>query len=161
MHLDTWPIMEVVIGGEYADRVEGIMRRGGQDPYELVISQAALGEAAAVALRKGPDAARMLDGMFRLLADHRVNIGRCMPPMDAGVLAVVQDLVKVAPEVDMTDRIITAHALADPDSVLLIMRDGIVVGNHAIRAYEEAARGRGMRNAVLKIVNPAETCPFF
>ena len=161
VHLDTWPVIEVVFEGEYVDRVAEIMRRAGLRPYELAASQAALGEAAAVIMRKGPEAARMLRGMLGLLADHRIDPGRCMPPMDARVLAVVQDLVGAAPELDMTDRIIVAHALVDPYSVLLLMKDSVVVGNRAIRACEESARARGLRNAALEIVNPAETFPAF
>ena len=161
VHLDTWPVLEVVFGGDYAADVDEIMRQGNLHQYELVVSQASLGEAAAVVLRSKPDAPRMLRGMLGLLADHRVNVARCMPPLDARVLAVVQDLVGVAPNLDMTDRVIVAHALADPNSVLLIMKDGMVVGNPAILAYEESARAAGLRSAPLDIVNPAETFPAF
>ena len=81
VHLDTWAIMEVLFGGRYAKIVAEILRLGGQHPYSLVASQVALGEAAAVILRGGPDSGRMLLGMLRLLSGSRIDPGRCMPPL--------------------------------------------------------------------------------
>ena len=157
VHVDTWGIVEVLDRGEHAGRVESILRQSGPDSYLLVVSQAALGEAAAVVLRRGPDAARLLDGMFALLSDYRVDPGSCMPPVDATVLAIINELVWAVPELDMTDRIILAIALADPDSAFLITRDRKLVNNPAIGLYEERMRSLGRRNTVLTIINPVES----
>ena len=153
--------MEVLTEGKYADRVESILRRSGPGSYSLVASQVSLGEAAAVILRRGPGAARMLEGMIALLSDSRVEPGRCMPPLDAGVLGAINELVRLAPELDMTDRAILAHALADPDSAFLITKDQTILNSTKVGLYEKEARGRGRRNIPLRIVNPAETCPDF
>lgn len=144
-------------GGKHAARVESVLRKSGPDSYLLVVSQAALGEAAAVVLRRGPDAARLLDGMFALLSDYRVDPGNCMPPVDAAVLVIINELVWVVPELDMTDRIILAIALADPNSSFLITRDGKLVNNPAIVLYEKRLRSLGRRNTKLTIINPAES----
>ena len=170
--------MEVLTGGKHADRVESILRRSGPGSYSLVASQVSLGEAAAVILRRGPGAERMLEGMIALLADYRVEPGRCMPPLDAianakhdyerarvepgrcmppldaGVLAAMNELVRLAPKLDMTDRAILAHALADPDSVFLITKDRMILNNDEIRRYEKIERGQGRRNTRLRIFNP-------
>ena len=106
VHLDAWAIMEVLTGGKHADRVESILRRSGPGSYSPVASQVSLGEAAAVILRRGPGAARMLEGMIALLVDSRVEPGRCMPPLDAGVLAALNEMVRLATELDMADRAI-------------------------------------------------------
>ena len=161
VHLDTWAIMEVLTGGKYADRVESILRRSGPGSYSLVASQVSLGEAAAVILRRGPGAERMLKGMLALLADYRVEPGRCMPPLDAGVLAAVNKLVRLAPELDMTDRVILAHAMADPNSAFFITKDQIILNDADIRQYEKKTRKQGRRNTMLMIVDPTETCPDF
>ena len=153
--------MEVLTGGKHADRVESILRRSGPDSYSLVASQVSLGEAAAVILRRGPGAERMLEGMIALLADCRVEPGRCMPPLDAGVLAAMNKLVRLAPELDMTDRAILAHALADPDSAFLITRDRMILNNDEIHRYEKMERSQGRRNTRLRIFNPTETYPAF
>ena len=153
--------MEVLTGGKHADRVESILRRSGPGSYSLVASQVSLGEAAAVILRRGPDAARMLKGMLALLADYRVEPGRCMLPLDAGVLNVVQDLVRIAPRLDMTDRVILAHALADPNSAFLITKDQMILNSAKADMYEKKARMSGLRNVPLRIVNPTETYPAF
>jgi len=154
--------MEVPTGGKHADRVESMLRRSGPGSYSLVASQVSLGEAAAVILRCGPGAARMLEGMIALLADSRVEPGRCMPPLDAGVLNVVQDLVRTAPRLDMTDRVMLAHALADPDSSFLITKDRMILSNSTkVGRYEKKARMQGLRNTRLRIVDPTETYPAF
>ena len=132
--------MEVLTGGKYADRVEAILRRSWPGSYSLVASQVLLGEAAAVILRRGPGAARMLKGMPALLADYRVEPGRCMPPLDADVLAAVNELVNLAPELDMTDRVILTHALADPNSTFLITKDQMILNDADIRRYEKKTR---------------------
>ena len=159
VHVDTWGIVEVLDRGEHAGRVESILRQSGTDSYLLAVSQAALGEAAAVVLRRGPDAARLLDGMFALLSDYRVDPGSCMPPVDATVLAIINELAWAVPELDMTDRIILAMALADPDSGFPTTKDHALVNNPAIILYEKKMRADGMRNAVLRAVNPSETVP--
>ena len=156
VHLDTWAFMVVLLGGKYADILKDIMRRSGAGSYSLVASQAALGEADAVILRRGKDAARMLLSLLALLADHRIDPGRCMPPLNAAVLAIVNELMAVAPELDMTDRIILAHALADPDSVFLITGDCALLENKTIEQYEEGLRAQGRRNVKLEITSPVE-----
>ena len=161
VHLDTWAFMVVLLGGKYADILKDIMRRSGAGSYSLVACQAALGEADAVILRRGKDAARMLLALLSLLADHRIDPGRCMPPLDAAVLAIVNELMAVVPELDMTDRIILAHALADPDSVFFITGDTKMIGNDAIARYEERLRKQGRRSTKLVIVKPSETYHVF
>ena len=103
----------------------------------------------------------MLKGMLALLADYRVEPGRCMPPLDAGVLDVVQDLIRVAPRLDMTDRVILAHALADPNSAFLITKDQTILNSTKVGLYEKKARMSGLRSTPLRIVNPTETYPAF
>ena len=127
--------------------------------YSLVASQVSLGEAAAVILRRGPGAERMLKGMIALLADCRIEPDRCMPPLDAGVLAAVNELVRLAPELDMTDRVILA--LADPDSAFFITKDQMILNDAGILQYEKESRIQGRRNTLLRIVNPTETYPAF
>ena len=135
--------MEVLLGGKYADILKDIMRRSGAGSYSLVVSQAALGEADAVILRRGPGAARMLLALLALLADHRVDPGRCMPPLNAAVLSIVNELMALAPELDMTDRIILAHALADPDSVFFITGDHAMLENNTIKHTRRSFGSRG------------------
>lgn len=77
-----------------------------------------------------------------------------MPPLDADVLAVVNELITAVPELDMTDRVILAHALADPDSTLLVTNDGAMIGNPAIARYEASPRAEGRRNAKLTVSRP-------
>ncbi len=149
--------MEVILGGKHANVLREIMRRSGPDSYSLVASRAAPGEADAVILRRGKDAARMLLSLLALLADYRVDPGRCMPPLDAAVLAIVNELMDAVPELDMTDRIILAHALADPDSTFLITGDYAMLENKAIVQYEEWLRSQGRRNEKLVIIKPSET----
>ena len=161
VHLDTWAIMEVLVEGEYADIVAEILRRGDQHPYSLVASQVVLGEAAAVVLRGGPDADRMLLGMLRLLADSRIDPGTCMPPLSPRALETARELAGAVPGLDTTDAVITAQAIVDPNSAFLITRDRMLVKNPAIESYEETARKHGLRNTRLEIVNPAETYPVF
>ena len=98
----------------------------------------------------------MLFALLALLADCRIDPGRCMPPLDAAVLAIVNELMALAPELDMTDRIILAHALADPDSVFFITGDNKLSRNTAIVRYEERLRKQGRRKATLVIINPTE-----
>ena len=161
VHLDTWAIMEVLVGGRYAKIVAEILRRGDQHPYSLVASQVVLGEAAAVVLRGGPDADRMLLGMLRLLADSRIDPGRCMPPLSPRALETARELTVAVPGLDTTDAVIAAQAIVDPNSAFLITRDGMLVSNSVIKQYEETARAQGLRNTGLEIVNPAETYPVF
>ena len=156
VHLDTWAAVEVLIGGKYANILLDIMQRSGAASYSLVVSQAALGEADAVILRRGSDAARMLLALLAPLADHRVDPGRCMPPVNATVLAMVNELMVLAPELDMTDRIILAHALADPDSIFLITGDYAMLENDSITQYEERLRKQGRRREKLVIIKPSE-----
>ena len=115
VHLDTWAIMEVLFEGRYAKIVGEILRRGDQHPYSLVASQVVLGEAAAVVLRGGPDADRMLLGMLRLLADSRIDPGRCMPPLSPRVLETARELADAVPGLDTTDAVIAAQAIVDPN----------------------------------------------
>ena len=157
VHLDTWAVMDVLVGGKYAKVLVEIMRRSGAGSYSLVVSQAALGEADAVILRRGSDAARMLLALLALLADHRVDPGRCMPPLNASVLSIVNEFVRVAPELDMADRIILAHALADPDSVFFITGDCAMLKNSAAVRYEARLRAQGRRREKLVIIKPSET----
>ena len=98
----------------------------------------------------------MLLALLALLADHRVDPGRCMPPLNAAVLSIVNELMRVVPDIDMTDRIILAHALADPDSIVFITGDKALLENKAIRRYEAQLRKQGRRNARLAIVKPSE-----
>ena len=156
VHFDTWAFMEVLLGGKHANTLKEIMRRSGPDSYSIVASQAALGEADAVILRRGKDATRMLLSLLALLADYRIDPGRCMPPLDAAVLAIVNELMDAVPALDMTDRIILAHALADPDSVFFITGDNRMLRNSAIVRYEKRLRDQGRRNAKLVIIRPTE-----
>ena len=84
-----------------------------------------------------------------------------MPPLNARVLDIMGELVDAVPGLDVTDRLILAHALADPDSVFLVTRDHALVNNTAIALYEKMLRERGRRNTLLRIVNPIETDPAF
>ena len=129
-------------GGKHANRVESILRRSGPGSHSLVASQVSLGEAAAVILRRGPGAERMLEGMLALLADCRVGQGRYMLPLNAGVFAAVNEMVRLATELDMADRAILAHALADPDSAFFITKDQIILSNDGIRRYEKESSSR-------------------
>ena len=86
---DTRAIMGVPAKGEHAARIESMLRRNDLDLYPPVVSQAVLGEAAAVIPRRGPDAARMLDAMSALLADSGAGPDSCMPPPGASALAIV------------------------------------------------------------------------
>lgn len=147
--------MEALVEGMYSDRVKHMLRQGGAESHSLVASQVALGEAVAVILRRGPDSARMLHGLFGLL-DYRVGQGGCMPPLDGAVLVVLNELVAVVPELDMTDRAILAHALADPDASLLVTNDGAMIGNPAIAQYETYLRAQGRRNVKLTVSRPPE-----
>ena len=79
-----------------------------------------------------------------------------MPPLDDAVLAIVNELMDAVPELDMTDRIILAHALADPDSVFFITGDQTLLENKAIEQYEARLRAMGRRNAKLEITSPVE-----
>ena len=79
-----------------------------------------------------------------------------MPPLDDAVLAIVNELMDAVPELDMTDRIILAHALADPDSVFFITGDRAMLRNDNIVLCEERLRSQGRRNARLEIVKPYE-----
>ena len=148
--------MVALVGGEFEERVKRLLQQGGHGSYLLVTSQVALGEAVAVILRDGPDAARLLHGLLGLLADIRVDPGRCMPPLDRAVLAITSDLVSVAPELDMTDRVILAHALADPDSLFFITNDRKMLNNPSIVGYEESLRAQGRRNTRLTVARPPE-----
>ncbi len=154
VHLDTWAFMVVLLGGKYANVLIDIMRQSGPGLYSLVASQAALGEADAVILRRGKDAAQMFLSLLALLFDHRIDPGRCMPPLDAAVLAIVNELMAVAPELDMTDRIILAHALADPDSAFFITGDYRMLKNNAVKRYEERLQAQGRRREKLVIIRP-------
>lgn len=149
----------MLTGGAYADRVESMLRQSGTGSYSLVASQVSLGEATAVIMRRGPRAARMLDGLHALLSDYRVEPGRCMPPLDAVILGVVRDLDHVAPDLDTTDRVILAHALADPHSIFFITRDKAILASSEIVLYEEEARAMGRRKARLAIIDLDGTCP--
>lgn len=134
---------------------------GRPGPVLARASQTALGEAAAVILRDGPDAGRTPQGMLRLLADSRIDPGKCMPPLSPRVLATAHELAVVAPGLDTTDMVMTAHAVADPNSAYLITRDSKLVGNSAIKRYEKTTRAQGLRNTEPEIVNPVETFPVF
>ena len=134
------------------------MRRSGAGPYSLVASQAAPGEADAVILRRGPGAAEMPLALLALLADYRAEPGRRMPPVDAAVPAIVNELAAVAPGLDTTDRIILAHALADPDSVFFTTGDRAMLKNAKIAQYEGLPRKQGRRRARLAIIEPSEAC---
>lgn len=103
----------------------------------------------------------MLRGLLKLLSDCRVEPNRCMPPLNARVLDIMGELVDAVPGLDVTDRLILAHAPADPDSVFLVTRDHALVNNTAIALYEKMLRERGRRNTLLRIVNPIETDPAF
>lgn len=156
-HLDTWAFMVVLLGGKYKERVERMLRESGPSSYVLVASQTALGEASAVILRRGPGAARMLRALLGLLEDYRVDPAKCMPPLDEAVLVILIELIRVVPNLDMTDRIILAHALADPDSSFLITGDSMMVNNPAIIAYEAHLRDHGRRNTMLTVIRPPKT----
>ena len=123
VHLDTWALMAALVGGKFEDHIRRILQHSGPESYSPVASQTALGEADAVILRRGPGAALMLRGLLGLLADYRAEPGRCMPPINGAVLAIIRELVRVVPGLDMADRIILAHALADPDSWFLTTSD--------------------------------------
>ena len=161
VHLDTWAFMVVLLGGKYKDRIERMLRESGPGSYVLVASQTALGEANAVILRRGPDATRMLRALLGLLEDYRVDPAKCMPPMDGAVFAILSELMVVVPKLDMTDRIILAHALADPDSSFLITGDGMMINNPAIIGYEEYLRNHGRRNTKLTVIRPPKTSLVF
>ena len=60
----------------------------------------------------------------------------------------------VAPELDMTDRIILAHALADPDSTFFITGYYRMLKNNAVKRYEERLRAQGRRREKLVIIRP-------
>lgn len=153
--------MVALVGGEFEGRVKQLLRQSGPDSYSLVTCQAALGEAVAVILRDGPDAVRLLHGLLGLLADVRVDPGRCMPPLDRDTFIVASELVSAVPELDMTDRIILAHALADPNSSFFITIDRKMVGNQAIIGYEKFLRAQGRRNTRLIIAPPPKTSLVF
>lgn len=161
VHLDTWALMVVLLGGNYKDRIERMLRENSLGTYALVVSQTALGEADAVILRRGPDAARMLRALLGLLEDYRVDPAKCMPPVNGAVLAVLNDLTRVVPSLDMTDRIILAHALADPDASFLITGDGMMINNPAIIEYEAHLRRHGRRNTKLTVDHPPKTSLVF
>ena len=80
VHLDTWAFMAVLLENKYADILKDIMRRSGPGSYPLVASQAALGEADAVILRRGKDAARMPSCFSRCSSTTgSILAGACRP----------------------------------------------------------------------------------
>ena len=84
-----------------------------------------------------------------------------MPPINGAVLAIIRELVRVVPGLDMADRIILAHALADPDSWFLTTSDGMMIDNPAIIQYEAQPRGQGRRSINLTVTHPLKTFPAF
>ena len=140
------PAMEMPAGGARADRVDSMLRQGGAGSCSPAASQAPPGEAAAVIMRRGPRAARMLDGRHAALG-LQVGPGRRMPPLDAAVLGVVRDPGRAAPGLDTAGRAILARALADPHSIFLT-RDQAILANSEIVPYEEGD-GEGRRKARL------------
>lgn len=160
VHLDTWALMVALVGGEFEDRVKQLLRQSGTHSYSFVTCQVALGEAVAVILRDGPDSVRLLHGLLGLLADIRVDPGRCMPPIDRATFAVANELLSVVPELDMADRVILAHALADPDSLFFITNDRKMVNNPLIIRYEKSLRTQGRRNTKLTITPPEASLVF-
>lgn len=161
VHLDTWALMVVLLGGNYKDRIERMLRENNLGAYALVASQITLGEADAVILRRGPDAARMLRALLGPLEDYRIDPAKCMPPMYGAVLSILNDLTRAVPSLDTTDRIILAHALADPDASFLITGDGRMINNPAIIEYEAHLRRHGRRNTKLTADHPPKTSHVF
>ena len=103
----------------------------------------------------------MLRALLGLLEDCRADPAKCMPPLDEAALAILIDLIRAVSNLDMTDRIMLAHALADPDSLFLTTGDSMMANNPAIIAYYAHPRDRGRRNAMLAAIRPAKTSPVF
>ena len=108
--------------------------RGGGGSTSLVVLRAASGETDAAILRRGPWAARMPLALPTLRADHGVDLGGCMPPLDSAAPSnvprrpwavdpggcmppldsaapsIVDELPCLAPELDMAGRVMLVHA---------------------------------------------------
>lgn len=80
--------------------------------------------------------------------DKRNGLRPIDPKKIAGMVA---GLAKRVPELDGTDLIILAIALADPDSACLLTRDHVLVRSEKIMACEEELRNADRRDVRLRI----------
>ena len=156
--IDTRPIIEMLAGGAHADRTESMLRRAARDHARCRPAGFAR-RGGGRHNRRGPRAARILDGLHAPLSGRRVGPGRCMPPLDAAVPGAVRGPDRAAPDLDTADGAALARALADPRSTFFITRGKAILASPGIVLYEEEAGAAGRRKAGLVIIGPAGTCP--
>jgi hypothetical protein len=123
--------------------------------YEIVVPQAAIGEAATTIMKEYREDSKVLKRKLGDFADKLLNFldaETCLPSVSPEILQHAQYLMQDC-GVDPTDALITAHALSDPDSQMLITADRNLLGNYKVRTYEQSLRADGKRNVELWITD--------
>ena len=123
--------------------------------FDVFVPQIALGEAVSVIVRDYPDPgdacgrlSKMYDAVTSVLDPQS-----CLPPPTMEALKYVQEMKQNDRRLDVTDMLIAAQALADPESQILLTRDNILQHSWAIRDMEKRLRDEGERAERLRIVD--------
>lgn len=170
VYYDSFFPMEVAERGRLAAYSRDLFSRIRRGPYAVAISQVVVGETHAVLMGRYADHARRMESIGRLHAAFQETgvyasagaHGGLRPIDPKKIMGVMGGLLRRVPELDGTDLVILAVALADPYSAYLFTRDRMLVGNDKIMAYEEDLRKKERRIVRLQItdmVRPARRSP--
>ena len=123
--------------------------------YEVVISQIALGELVSVTMRdfnEPAELANKLGKLYEHISDV-LDVSICLPPPNKKSIEIAIELKTGDNNLDMTDLLIVAQALADKDSQRFLTRDKKLLDSEIIKKKEEELRNNNERNQKLKIVD--------
>jgi predicted nucleic acid-binding protein len=124
------------------------------DPeYNVIVSQVVVGETITKLLsRKRKLYHRLFSRFIYIFRWLGINTRNSMEPISKDILIITQELLERDHRLDVTDAVIVAAALANPNSRVLYTVDGKLVDNPKIIEYEKELRTAGKRKEELVII---------
>ena len=145
----------MLMDGQEKSSVERLLSRIKNPSFEIRVPQIVLGEAISKILAKD-DVNKSEDILLKLvhiLQKYKIDAKTCLPPPQRNSLSIMAELSKEDEMLDITDVVILAHALADPDSKFFFTMDQKLIYGVKIKEYERRLRDNEKRNTELKIAD--------
>jgi predicted nucleic acid-binding protein len=144
VYLDTLHIIDIIIIGKKDEKKQSkrLFKKLDKGGFEIVLSQIVLGESIAKLLQyKDKEPNISLDNIHsNIIKKYNIVAKKCFPPLNTKVDNIAQELLNHDNELHVTDAVIVAFALADPNAKFFFTRDGKLLNNKIIMKYEKELR---------------------
>jgi predicted nucleic acid-binding protein len=148
IYLDTLYILDIILVDKKKRKRQAkrLFAELVNNKLKITLSQIVLGEALAKLFQyKDKDPRISLDATYTdIIKEYNIDSKKCLPPLNVRVDKIAQVLLKRDKTLHVTDAVIVAFAIADPNAKFFFTRDKKLLNNKIITKYVKELRGDNM-----------------